>query len=165
MLNVLADNKMINKASSTTHTNIPGTYIVLGLLALTAIVGSLFIHLSPKATEKSPGVLHVGIRYSNEKTIDFMRYHKQGPGAKIEFIAPDGTLVYTADNLGLGRNLVPIKDLENGAYIVRISAEGFHAVELTMIAQGRMLNPPSDAQFEKGTFADYNMIGVLLDKV
>ena len=156
---------MAHKTNNTANTSISGIYIVLGLLGLTAIVGSLFIYLSPKATEKSPGVLHVGIRYSNEKTIDFMRYHKQGPGAKIEFIAPDGTLVYSADNLGLGRNLVPIKDLENGSYRVRISAEGFNAVELTMIAEGRMLNPPSDAQFEKGTFADYNMIGVLLDKI
>ena len=147
------------------YTYISGTYIVLTLLGLTAIVGSLFIYLSPKATEKSPGVLHVGIRYSNENTIDFMRYKKQGPGAKIAFISATGTVLYAVNNLALGRNLVPIKNLENGAYTIRISADGFHPVELTMIAQGRMLNPPENAVFQPGTYADYNMIGVQLNTI
>ena len=143
---------------------ISGIYIVLGLLGLTAIVGSLFIYLSPRATGKSPGVLHVGIRYSDESAIDFMRYPRQGPGAKIEFISQNGALVYALDNLGLGRNLVPIKDLEEGAHTIRVSADGYRTVELTMVAKGRMLNPPETVQFEPGTFADYNMVGVTLDK-
>jgi len=29
-----------------------------------------------------------------------------------------------------------------------------------MIAEGRMLNPPKDANFADGTHADYNMVGV-----
>lgn len=142
---------------------IPGIYIVVCLFMLTAIVGSLFIYLGPKATEKSPGVLHVGIRYSNEKTIDFMRYGKEGPGAQIDFIASDGNIDYSVDGLSTNRNLVPIKNLTDGPYTVRLSAEGFRTIELEMIAQGRMLNPPKDIQFEPGTYADYNMIGVCFE--
>lgn len=145
--------------------DIPGAYIVFCLIVLTGIVGSMFIYLGPKATEKSPGVLHVGIRYSNENTIDFLKYGKSGPGARIEFVAPGGAVHYSVDNLRIGRNLVPIKNLIDGAYTVRLSAGGFHAVELSMIAEGRMLNPPQGAQFESGTYADYNMIGIRFRKI
>ena len=145
--------------------NIPGIYVIICLVVLTAIVGSLFIYLGPNATEKSPGVLHVGIRYSNENTIDFMRYGKEGPGARIEFIATDETIDYSVNNLSIGRNLVPIKNLTDGLYTVRLNAEGFRTIELKMIAQGRMLNPPKNTQFEPGTYADYNMIGVRFEKI
>ena len=143
---------------------IPGAYIVICLIVLTGIVGSMFIYLGPKATEKSPGVLHVGIRYSNENTIDFLRYGKKGPGARIEFIAEDGSIPYSVDNLSTRRNLIPIKNLADGLYTVRLSAEEFHTVELLMIAEGRMLNPPKDTVFAPGTYADYNMIGVLFKR-
>lgn len=153
------------KPNKEENLDIPGAYIVVCLIVLTGIVGSMFIYLGPKATEKSPGVLHVGIRYSNENTIDFLRYGKKGPGAQIDFIASDGSIPYSVNNLTIGRNLVPIKNLTDGTYTVRLSAEGFQTIELTMVAQGRMLNPPKDAQFEPGTFADYNMIGVRFEKI
>ena len=145
--------------------DIPGAYIVICLVILTGIVGSMFIYLGPKATEKSPGVLHVGIRYSNENTIDFLRYGKKGPGARIEFIAEDGSIPYSVENLSISRNLVPIKNLTDGAYTVRFSADGFRNIEIPMIAEGRMLNPPMDIEFKSGTYADYNMIGVRLEKI
>ncbi len=153
------------KSNKEENLDIPGPYIVVCLIVLTGIVGSMFIYLGPKATEKSPGVLHVGIRYSNENTIDFLKYGKKGPGAHIDFIAPDGSVPYSVDNLSISRNLVPIKNLDDGYYTVRLSAEGFHTIELTMIAEGRMLNPPLNTQFEPGTYADYNMIGVRFEKV
>ena len=143
---------------------IPGPYIVICLIVLTGIVGSMFIYLGPKATEKSPGVLHVGIRYSNENTIEFLKYGKTGPGARIQFIAVNGDIHYSVDNLTISRNLVPIKNLEDGPYTVRLSAEGFQSIEIPMIAEGRMLNPPKGIQFESGTYADYNMIGVRLER-
>ena len=144
---------------------VPGGLIVICLIMLTGIVGSLFIYLGPKATEKSPGVLHVGIRYSNEHTVEFAQYGKKGPGAQIEFIAADGSVHYSADDLVIGRNLVPIVDLTDGLYTTRLSAEGFRTIEVPMIAQGRMLNPPKDIQFDHGTHADYNMIGVRFEPV
>ena len=134
--------------------------IVIGLLLLTSIVGSLFIYLGPKATEKSPGILHVGIRYANENTMEFAQYGKKGPGGRIEFIAPDGSIPYFVNDLVIGRNLVPIIDLTDGPYTARLSANGFRTVEIPMIVQGRMLNPPQDIQFKQGTHADYNMIGI-----
>ena len=143
---------------------IPGAYIVICLIVLTGIVGSMFIYLGPRATEKSPGVLHVGIRYSNEASVDFLRYGKTGPGARLEFIAEDGSIPYTVDNLSISRNLVPIKNLSDGPYMVRLSARGFRSVEILMIAEGRMLNPPKNTQFEPGTYADYNMIGVRFER-
>jgi hypothetical protein len=138
----------------------PGKYVAIGLVVFTAIVGSLFIYLGPKATEKTPGILHVGIRYANEHTMEFTQYGKTGPGALIEFIAPDGSIPHSVERLAIGRNLVPISNLSEGTYTVRLSAEGFLTVEVPMIAEGRMLNPPKDATFAEGTHADYNMIGV-----
>ena len=155
----------MQKREKTDDSSVPGMYIVVCLIVLTAIVGSLFIYLGPKATKKSPGVLHVGIRYSSENTIDFMRYGKEGPGARIEFIADGGKVDCSVSKLSVGRNLVPIKNLTDGPYTVRLSAEGFHTIELTMIARGRMLNPPPDTQFGPGIYADYNMIGVCFKKI
>jgi hypothetical protein len=143
----------------------PGKYVVIGLIAFTAIVGSLFIYLGPKATEKTPGILHVGIRYANEHTMEFTQYSKTGPGALIEFIAADGSIPHTVERLAIGRNLVPISNLTNGPYTVRLSADDFRTVEIPMIAEGRMLNPPKDAEFMQGTHADYNMIGVRFEPV
>ncbi len=143
----------------------PGKYVVIGLIAFTPIVGSLFIYLGPKATEKTPGILHVGIRYANEHTMEFTQYSKTGPGALIEFIAADGSIPHTVERLAIGRNLVPISNLTNGPYTVRLSADDFRTVEIPMIAEGRMLNPPKDAEFMQGTHADYNMIGVRFEPV
>jgi hypothetical protein len=155
----------MKQREKTNDSSVPGIYIVICLILLTAIVGSLFIYLGPKATKKSPGVLHVGIRYSNENSIDFMRYGKEGPGAQIDFIADDGTVDYSVNNLSVGHNLVPIKNLTDGSYTVRLSADEFHTIELIMIARGRMLNPPPDTEFKPGTYTDYNMIGVCFEKI
>jgi hypothetical protein len=141
-------------------TGTPGKYVAIGLVIFTALVGSLFIYLGPKATEKTPGILHVGIRYANEHTVQFTKYSKTGPGARIEFIAADGSIPHAVERLAMGRNLVPISNLSDGPYNIRLSAEDFVTVELPMIAEGRMLNPPQGTKFTEGTYADYNMIGV-----
>ncbi|HBM85259.1 MAG TPA: hypothetical protein DD423_00420 [Opitutae bacterium] len=146
--------------STTTAFESQGKYVAIGLVIFTAIVGSLFIYLGPKATEKTPGILHVGIRYANEHMVEFTQYSKTGPGARIEFIAADGSIPHSVERLAMGRNLVPISNLKDGSYTVRLSSEDYLSVELTMIAEGRMLNPPKDATFAEGTHADYNMIGV-----
>jgi hypothetical protein len=138
----------------------PGKYVAIGLVVLTAIVGTLFIILGPKATERTPGILHVGIRYANEHKIEFTQYPKTGPGATIEFIAADGSIPHSVERLAMGRNLVPISNLSDGNYTIRLSADDYQSVELPMIAAGRMLNPPKDTTFAEGTHADYNMIGV-----
>jgi hypothetical protein len=147
---------------SSKHFELKGSYVVLCILALTAVVGSLFIYIGPKATEKRPGIIHVGMRYTNEGSIDFLRYGKKGPNAKIELIAADGSIAYTFEGLGLGRNLVPLEDIESGPYTARISAADYAPAEVPVIVEGRMLNPPKDAEFAPGSHADYNMIGVRL---
>ena len=151
---------MNGTAESNEPQGTPGKYVAFGLIIFTAIVGSLFIYLGPKATEKTPGILHVGIRYANEHTIEFTQYSKTGPGARIEFIAPDGSIRHAVDHLAMGRNLVPISNLTDGTYTVRLSSDDFLSVEMPMILEGRMLNPPENAIFAEGTHADYNMIGV-----
>ena len=137
-----------------------GRYVVIGLIVFTAIVGSLFIYLGPKATEKTPGILHVVVRYANEHMVDFTQYSKTGPGALIEFIAADGTISHSVERLAIGRNLVPISNLSDGPYTLRLSAEDYVTVEIPMIAEGRMLNPPKDFEVTEDTLASYNMIGV-----
>lgn len=137
-----------------------GPLVVVLLLLLTGIVGGLFISLGPKATERSPGVVHIGVRYANERSLEFNQYGKSGPGAMIELVAPDGAVAYTHENLQIGRNLMPLKDVSDGSYTARLSAPGYRTREVPIIVDGRMINPPKDAELEKGTLADYNMIGV-----
>ncbi|HBR93954.1 hypothetical protein QEH52_04885 [Coraliomargarita sp. SDUM461003] len=137
-----------------------GPIVVVALFLLTGIVGSLFIALGPKATERAPGIVHIGVRYANEMSLAFNQYGKNGPGATIELIAPDGSVVYTLENLRIGRNLMPLKDITDGPYTARLSAPGYHMREIPIVVDGRMINPPKGVQFEKGTHADYNMLGV-----
>jgi hypothetical protein len=137
-----------------------GPLVVVLLLILTGIVGSLFIALGPKATEKAPGVVHIGVRYANEMSLGFNQYGRTGPGATIELVAPEGAIAYTLENQKIGRNLMPLKDIPNGAYIARLSAPGYQSRKMPIIVEGRMINPPKDVKFEKGTHADYNMIGI-----
>ncbi len=153
----------IEKAKQSQGT--PGKYVAIGLVVFTAIIGSLFIYLGPKATEKTPGILHVGIRFANEHMVEFTQYSKTGPGARIEFIAADGSIRHSVERLAMGRNLVPISNLSDGPYTVRLSSEDYVSVEIPMIAEGRMLNPPKDAEFTQDTHADYNMIGVRFQPV
>lgn len=141
-----------------------GGLVVALLIVLTGIVGALFIVLGPKATEASPGVVHVGIRYSDEMSLAFNQYGKSGPGATIEIVSPNGEVVYTHENLQIGRNLMPLKDIENGRYTARLSAPGYLPRELPIIVEGRMINPPKDVELEKGLLADYNMIGVRFER-
>ena len=142
-----------------------GGLVVTLLLLLTGIVGGLFIVLGPEATERSPGVVHVGVRYANEMSLEFNRHGKSGPGATIELVAADGTVAYTHENLQIGRNLMPLMEVPDGRYTARLSAPGYKAREVTVIVDGRMINPPKDADLEKGTIADYNMIGVRFEPV
>ena len=137
-----------------------GGLVVALLLLLTGTVGTLFIVLGPQATEKSPGVIHIGVRYANERSLEFNQYGKNGPGATIEIVAPDGKVAYMHENLQIGRNLMPLKDIPNGLYMARLSAPGYLTRELPIIVEGRMLNPPKDAKLDEGSIADYNLIGV-----
>ena len=137
-----------------------GGLVVALLLLLTGIVGTLFLVLGPHATEKSPGVIHIGVRYANERRLEFNQYGKSGPGATIELVAADGKVAYTHENLQIGRNLMPLKDIPNGNYMARLSAPGYVSRELPIIVEGRMINPPQDAKLDDGSIADYNLIGV-----
>ena len=141
-----------------------GVLVVTLLILLTGIVGTLFIVLGPKATEASPGVVHIGIRYSDEMSIAFNQHGKTGPGAQIEIVSPLGEIVYTHENLQIGRNLMPLQDIENGPYTARLTAPGYEPREVPIIVEGRMINPPRDVKLEKGLLADYNMIGVRFER-
>ena len=144
-----------------------GYYVAIGLLVLTGIVGTLFIVLGPRATTKSPGVLHVGVRYLDENSLGFTRYGKNGPGATIAFITGTGESIYRFENLKIGRNLVPIEsgNIPSGPYTARLSAPGYQSLELPVVIEGRMLNPAQGANFKTGTHADYNMIGVRFEPI
>ena len=137
-----------------------GGLVVALLLMLTALVGGLFIFLGPKATERSPGVVHIGVRYANERSFEFNQFGKNGPGATIELVAADSKVAYAYSNLQIGRNLMPLKDVADGPYIAKLSAPGYQTREVPIIVEGRMINPQKGAQLEDGTLADYNMIAV-----
>ncbi len=139
-----------------------GYYVAIALVILTGVVGMMFIVLGPQATEKSPGVLHVGVRYVDENSIAFSRFDKSGPGALLEFLDSSGVVVYEVADLKIGRNLVPIEteNLPSGPYTARLSAPEYQAVTVEVLVEGRMLNPVKGKEFAAGAHADYNMIGV-----
>jgi hypothetical protein len=137
-----------------------GAYVVAVLLALTAVVGALFIHLGPRATAKASGVIHVGLRYADEATIDFLRYGKNGPAATLRLIGPGGGILLEAGDLRLGRNLVALDGLPDGPATARLEAPGHAPVELPVRIEGRMLRPVRDAALPRGCLVDDNMIGV-----
>jgi len=144
-----------------------GNYVVAALIVLTCFVGGLFIVLGPKATEKNPGVLHVGIRFADERSIEFTRFSLGGPGARIEFINNKGELLYHYDNLKIGRNLVPIEpdNLPSGRYLARLSADEYKSVDFQVIIEGRMLNPAPSEKLSKNVRVRYNMIGVRFESL
>ena len=78
----------------------------------------------------------------------------------INTIPVSGSVAYKHENLQIGRNLMPLKDVANGPYSAQFSAPGYRTRVVPIIVEGRMLNHPKDAELEKGTLADYNMIGV-----
>ena len=139
-----------------------GYYVAIALFLLTGIVGLMFIVLGPQATEKSPGVLHVGVRYIDENSIAFSRFDKSGPGAQLEFLDATGAVVYQVAALKIGRNLVPIEpeQLPGGQYTARLSAPEYQTTSVEVLVEGRMLNPVKNAEFPPGLHADYNMLGV-----
>ena len=138
-----------------------GKWVVLLILVLTGIVGGFFIALGPRATAKRPCVLHVGLRYENEQTIDFLRYGKDGPAATLELLRlPEGDIALRMENLRLGRNLVPVDDLRTGRYRVRLTAAGFRTVELPVRIEGRLLRPVETFDPGPGRLVDTNVIGV-----
>ena len=93
----------------------------------------------------------MGIRYLDESSMRFAQYPKSGPGAAIEFIDAHGTAVYRFERLKIGRNLVPIElnQIPSGNYTARISARDYQTVELPVVIDGRMLNPPLGATFPR----------------
>ena len=144
--------------------HLKGNLVVLLLLILTGSFGALFIILGPKATERNPGVLHLGVRYDDESAMRFARYGKSGPGARVDFIDSEEQTFYSVENLKLGRNLVPIgpDQLPPGLYTARITAPGYQATDISVETEGRMLNPQKDAPLPDNARADYNLIGARL---
>ncbi|PDH29102.1 MAG: hypothetical protein CNE95_05250 [Puniceicoccaceae bacterium MED-G30] len=142
-----------------------GNLVVLALLILTGSVGALFILLGPNATERSPGVLHIGIRYDDEAAMRFARYGKNGPGARLDFINAEGQPVYFVEKLNIGRNLVPIgpAKLPNGSYVARLQAPGYKPVDIPVMTEGRMLHPKEDTPLPDNVYGEYNLIGVRLE--
>ncbi|ADE53042.1 hypothetical protein [Coraliomargarita akajimensis] len=139
-----------------------GYYVAVGLFVLTAIVGSAFIVLGPKATERSPGILHVGIRYSDELSIQFAKHPKSGPGATIAFLDSTQQVVYQFEELKIGRNLVPIEpdQIPSGRYIAQLTAPDYQPLKFEVQIEGRMLNPTDDADYPDNVRVAYNLVGV-----
>lgn len=137
-----------------------GVYVVALILALTGVVGALFIYLGPRATARAPGVVHVGLRYADEGTVNFLRYGKHGPAATLRLIDPAAGVLLEATGLRLGRNLVALELLPAGRVTARLEAPGYQPVEVPVRIEGRMLRPAPDAPLPPGCLTDDNLIGV-----
>lgn len=137
-----------------------GSLVTTLLILLTAVVGTLFIVLGPRATERSPGVVHIGIRYSDEMSLRFNPYGTIGPGATIEIVSSMDEVIYTQRDLQIGRNLMPLQDVDNGHYRARLSAPGYLAREIPIIIEGKKLYPAHPSEAQADLLVDDNLIGV-----
>lgn len=124
-----------------------GKFVVLTLVLLTAVVGALFVSLGPKALKTSPGVFHLGIRYADERSIEFTRHPKGGPGARLQIFDAKGHRVLEQKALQIGRNLIPLdrERLIDGAdYLLQIDAKGYKGLCIPATLSGRSMNPASE---------------------
>lgn len=146
-----------------------GKLVVLALVLLTAVVGALFVTLGPKALKTSPGVLHLGIRYADERSMDFTRHPKGGPGARLKILDAKGKQVLEQRDMQIGRNLIPIdreRLIEGADYLLQIDAEGYKGLSIPATLSGRSLNPAPQISPSSQEHRDYsfesNLLGVRL---
>lgn len=113
-----------------------GTHIVLFVLFPAAlIVGMGFLLLTPVVTAKKPGHLYVGMRFSDEATLQFVDRNAANPLTLLEVSpAKAGTAVPAATFEGLrrGKNIIDLSALEDGLYFLRFSTPGYQPAEVQM---------------------------------
>ena len=141
-----------------------GKTIVFTLFLLTAVLGALFIYFGPKAIETNPGVLHLGIRYSDEFSVDFTRFPKGGPGAVLEIFDAQEQLIARYENLTMGRNLIPIstEKFKNQRYTLKISAPTYESITIKANNNERVLRPINSQQKLDNLIFEPNLIGIRL---
>lgn len=141
-----------------------GKYIVFSLFLLTSIFGSLFIYMGPKVLETSPGVLQLGIRFSDEFSVAFTQHPKGGPGASLEIFDSEGRLIASHTKLIVGRNLIPIdQDLYNSQiYTFKISSPGYETVILKAENDSRLFNPLDGCEMPNDVSFKPNLLGMKL---
>ena len=141
-----------------------GKYIVFSLFLLTTIFGALFIYMGPRVLETSPGVLQLGIRYSDEFSVAFTQYPKGGPGATLEIFDAGGQLIHSHKKLSIGRNLIPIyRNLnDHEIYTFKISAENYATVVIEAENEGRLFKPTEDQKIPAGVSFKPNLLGLKL---
>jgi hypothetical protein len=141
-----------------------GKYIVFSLFLLTSIFGSLFIYMGPKVLETSPGVLQLGIRFSDEFSVAFTQHPKGGPGASLEIFDSSGRLIDSHTKLIVGRNLIPIdQDLYNNQiYTFKISSPGYETVILKAENDSRLFKPLEGYEMPHDVSFKPNLLGMKL---
>jgi len=142
---------------------VSGKQVVVLICLLTAIGGALFLYLGPKATERRPGLLHLGVRYANEGSRDFLRYGGGDPATRVAFYsipATEDEPVFARKDLERGRNLVPLEAVPDGNYVVRAEAEGFGAEEFFITVEDGRTRPIEDFPVPDDGHVARNMIGV-----
>ena len=144
-----------------------GKYIVFSLFLLTAIIGASFIYLGPKALQTNPGVLHLGIRYADEFSIDFTRFPKGGPGAVLEIYDENQVLIDRYENLSMGRNLIPIdpEKFKHRLYSFHISAPSYKSVQIEVQNQNRILSAINNHTEKENVLIEPNLLGVRLEPI
>ena len=141
-----------------------GKIIVFTLFLLTAVMGALFIYFGPKAIETNPGVLHLGIRYSDEFSVDFSRFPKGGPGAVLEIFDAKEQLIDRYENLPMGRNLIPISigKFKNQRYTLKISAHSYESIMIKANNEERVFRPAASQEQLDNLIFKPNLIGIRL---
>ena len=144
-----------------------GKHIVFSLFLLTAIIGASFIYFGPKALQTNPGVLHLGIRYADEFSIDFTRFPKGGPGAVLEIYDQNRILIDRHENLSMGRNLIPIdpKKFKDTLYSLHISSPSYKSVYIEVQNQNRILSARNNHTEKENVLIEPNLLGVRLEPI
>lgn len=114
---------------------IPGTrLILLVLIPLTVLGGLGFMLLGPVVTAKHPGSLHVGIRFNDEMSVQFIDKNVANPLTRLEILPAGeaGAPLRTLENLRRGKNVLELSTLPDGLYRLRFTSPGYAPLEVVM---------------------------------
>lgn len=141
--------------------------LLLILLPLTLLGALGFMILGPIITEKKPGFLYLGVRFNDERSVQFIDKNITNPLTTLAFFPGDAdsvpeepTLQY--DNLRRGKNIVDISSLDDGIYLLRFSCEGYSPLVVRMEKVGGDFMDTPAKQVPEGSRVLDQFVGVTL---
>ncbi len=92
--------------------------------------------LSPIVTAKKPGHLYIGLRFSDERSVQFIDKNITNPLVTFEVFSGEtgttGTPLHHYEELRRGKNIIDLSDLPDATYLLHFQSEGYRNLTITM---------------------------------